>query len=123
MAEAKPAGAAAGAAEGEPDGLTTFGPNVGVDQPDVYKPFRVVIKRWHAVAIWKWKVNDECCGICRMPFDACCPDCNVPGDDCPPVWGKCNHAFHMHCIVKWIKSQENNRQHCPMCRRDWEFRA
>ena len=103
---------------------------------------------WHGVAAWRWNVKDDCCGICRNAFDACCPDCKVPGDDCPPgtystlqqvtsqikltplllllthtaVWGMCNHAFHMHCIVKWLSSQ-TVRQHCPMCRKDWKFRA
>jgi anaphase-promoting complex subunit 11 len=122
----------------------------------------VVIRKVHGVAIWRWDVNDDCCGICRMPFDACCPDCKTPGDDCPPgskiyrgrncavvsggmspnsliasllrsklcvvswmmslfsVWGECTHAFHMHCIVKWVEAQQD-RQHCPMCRREWKF--
>eukprot|EP00622_Pseudochattonella_farcimen_P002183 FR737064.1.p2 GENE.FR737064.1~~FR737064.1.p2 ORF type:complete len:107 (+),score=3.87 FR737064.1:94-414(+) len=57
-----------------------------------------------------------------QPFEACCPDCKVPGDDCPPVWGSCNHAFHMHCIVKWLQAQQT-RQMCPMCRREWQFRG
>ena len=83
---------------------------------------KVTIKRWHGVAHWEWDVNDDCCGICRNAFDACCPDCTTPGDDCPLAWGKCGHAFHLHCIVKWLNSQ-NVRQHCPMCRRDWQFRA
>ncbi|CAM9760903.1 unnamed protein product, partial [Chrysoparadoxa australica] len=81
--------------------------------------------RWHAVGVWQWNVNDEVCGICRMAFDACCPECKMPGDSCPPVWGQCNHAFHMHCIMKWINEQSNQRstpQQCPMCRRDWAFR-
>lgn len=40
--------------------------------------------RWHGVAVWKWDVNDDVCGICRLAFDACCPDCTVPGDSCSP---------------------------------------
>ncbi|TFJ82031.1 hypothetical protein NSK_006699 [Nannochloropsis salina CCMP1776] len=85
---------------------------------------KVKIKRWHAVATWQWDVNDERCGICYTAFEACCPDCHIPGDDCPPVWGRCNHAFHMHCIMKWLNSQQNaNKQTCPACRQKWEFRA
>ena len=83
-----------------------------------------------------FSVKDDCCGICRMEFEECCPACSVPGDDCPPVgisrdylmlnsvfkvWGQCNHAFHMHCIVKWLESQQNVNQQCPMCRADWVF--
>jgi anaphase-promoting complex subunit 11 len=71
------------------------------------------------------------CGICRQAFDDTCPDCAVPGDDCPPVWGACNHMFHMHCIVKWLDSgndaqhvvQQEDRRQCPMCRAEWQFRA
>jgi hypothetical protein len=45
---------------------------------------KVKIKRWHGVAVWKWDVDDDVCGICRMPFEACCPGAKYPGDDCPP---------------------------------------
>ena len=57
---------------------------------------KVKIKRYHAVGIWKWDVDDEVgvlklidspiltlkeqvCGICRMPFEACCPGAKYPG--------------------------------------------
>ncbi|GJU07929.1 probable LRR receptor-like serine/threonine-protein kinase [Tanacetum coccineum] len=76
---------------------------------------------WHAVASWTWDAHDETCGICRMAFDGCCPDCKLPGDDCPLIWGACNHAFHLHCILKWVNSQ-TPQAHCPMCRRDWQFK-
>jgi hypothetical protein len=33
------------------------------------------------------------------------------------VWGKCNHSFHMHCILKWVGSKDHSEQLCPMCRR------
>ena len=61
-----------------------------------------------------------------MPFEACCPGVKYPGDDCPPVWGKvaniiyinmnlqCSHAMHMQCIMKWLESQQNIRQECPV---------
>ncbi|XP_058107039.1 anaphase-promoting complex subunit 11-like, partial [Magnolia sinica] len=78
--------------------------------------------RWHAVASWTWDAQDETCGICRMAFDGCCPDCKFPGDDCPLIWGACNHAFHLHCILKWVNSQ-TPQAHCPMCRRDWQFKG
>lgn len=37
------------------------------------------------------------------------------------VWGKCTHCFHMHCILKWIQS-EQARDQCPMCRQQWQFK-
>ncbi|MBA0633289.1 hypothetical protein Godav_001911 [Gossypium davidsonii] len=76
-----------------------------------------------------------------MAFDGCCSDCKLPGDDCPlsksllrliyltmfigccvAVWGACNHAFHLHCILKWVNSQ-TSQAHCPMCRREWQFKG
>eukprot|EP00007_Cunea_sp_BSH-02190019_P000587 CAMPEP_0174240170 /NCGR_PEP_ID=MMETSP0417-20130205/17736_1 /TAXON_ID=242541 /ORGANISM="Mayorella sp, Strain BSH-02190019" /LENGTH=148 /DNA_ID=CAMNT_0015319211 /DNA_START=33 /DNA_END=475 /DNA_ORIENTATION=+ len=87
----------------------------------------IQINSYHGVAKWHWVVADDTCGICRMPFDGCCTDCHLPGDDCPPVWGRCNHAFHMHCILRWIQSQSQNQEsqppRCCMCRRVWEFRS
>lgn len=82
---------------------------------------KVKVKSWTAVATWRWIANDENCGICRMAFDGCCPDCKLPGDDCPLVWGQCSHCFHMHCIVKWLNSQQVQQQ-CPMCRQEWKFK-
>lgn len=55
--------------------------------------------RWHGVAVWKWDVNEDVCGICRLAFDACCPDCTVPGDNCSP--GK--------CVVLLFVATGNNR--------------
>ncbi|RKP10148.1 anaphase-promoting complex subunit 11, partial [Thamnocephalis sphaerospora] len=74
---------------------------------------------WQAVAVWRWTVEDDVCGICRNPFDACCPDCKMPGDDCALVRGECKHCFHIHCIYKWIRSDQNPDQQCPMDRRPW----
>jgi hypothetical protein len=31
------------------------------------------------------------------------------------VMGECNHSFHMHCIVAWVR-QETSQERCPMCR-------
>ncbi|KAG1925731.1 anaphase-promoting complex subunit [Pimephales promelas] len=90
----------------------------GLNQWHVMK---VKIKQWNGVASWLWVANDENCGICRAPFNGCCPDCKVPGDDCPLVWGQCSHCFHMHCILKWLNSQQVQQQ-CPMCRQEWKFK-
>lgn len=48
------------------------------------RPLNSLFHRWHGVAVWKWDVNEDVCGICRLAFDACCPDCTVPGDNCSP---------------------------------------
>lgn len=82
---------------------------------------KVTIRTWNGVAVWKWLANDDTCGICRVAFDGCCPDCKYAGDDCPLVWGQCSHCFHIHCIMKWLGTQQT--QHlCPMCRQEWKFK-
>jgi anaphase-promoting complex subunit 11 len=78
---------------------------------------KVTIKSWNGVAVWKWLAKDDICGICRFPFHGCCTDCKFAGDDCPLVWGECTHCFHLHCIMKWLQSQ----QQCPMCRKEWKY--
>ena len=56
---------------------------------------KVSIKRWHAIAQWRWDIGSaeadsedadgegDVCGICRVPYEGCCPSCKMPGDDCP----------------------------------------
>ncbi|KAK6350983.1 ubiquitin-protein ligase Anaphase Promoting Complex [Orbilia javanica] len=84
---------------------------------------KVKIKEWHAVATWRWDMpEDEVCGICRVDFDGCCPNCKYPGDDCPLIVGKCQHSFHLHCILSWI-NQESAKGLCPMCRQKFEVAA
>ncbi|KAI8473231.1 MAG: anaphase-promoting complex subunit 11 RING-H2 finger-domain-containing protein [Monoraphidium minutum] len=84
--------------------------------------FEVRVKQWHAVGVWTWDAGDDVCGICRNPFDGCPPECKYPGDDSPVVWGTCGHAFHLQCVTKWLASQAQTEQRCPICRRAWEFK-
>ncbi|GAO49305.1 anaphase-promoting complex subunit Apc11 [Saitoella complicata NRRL Y-17804] len=80
---------------------------------------KVTINSAHFAATWHWSVPpDEVCGICRVPFDGCCPECSIPGDDCPLIWGKCTHVYHLHCILRWINS-ENSKGQCPLDRQPW----
>ncbi|KAI0975427.1 anaphase-promoting complex subunit 11 [Xylaria arbuscula] len=82
---------------------------------------KVKIKKWDAVATWRWDLpEDDVCGICQVHFDGTCPTCKYPGDDCSLLSGKCGHNFHMHCIMEWIK-QGSAKGQCPMCRQKFEW--
>ena len=53
------------------------------------------------------------------PFESPCPSCKIPGDDCPPVEGSCDHYFHLHCIYKWLETN----QKCPLDRKPWSVKS
>lgn len=81
----------------------------------------ITVKKLHVCGEWKWlQGGEDTCGICRMEFESACNMCKFPGDDCPLVLGICRHAFHRHCIDKWIAAPTNQpRAQCPLCRQDW----
>ena len=95
--------------------------DLGASEAGSKSRLKINIRSWSGVAVWKWLANDDTCGICRVAFDGCCPDCKFAGDDCPLVWGECTHCFHIHCIEKWLGTQQTQHQ-CPMCRQDWKYK-
>lgn len=79
---------------------------------------KVVINKSTPVGVWVWpNLSDaeDVCGICRAEFETPCPICWKPGASCPPVTGACSHAFHKHCIEKWVSTYSSEHT-CPMCR-------
>lgn len=68
-------------------------------------PLKVAIKKWHSVCVWQWATREEDCAICHQPFERTCPSCAQPGDECPPVWGACDHHFHLHCVLHGCDSR------------------
>lgn len=83
---------------------------------NAHHTMKITINSITPVYSWHWSVpDDELCGICRISFDGTCPNCLYPGDSCPLTIGTCNHAFHLHCIEKWLQ-QSSSRGLCPMCR-------
>jgi len=64
----------------------------------------------------KWELGDnENCTICMTSYESPCPNCKIPGDECPPIEGNCGHFFHLHCIYKWLETNDK----CPLDREIW----
>lgn len=58
------------------------------------------------------------CAICRNAFGESCIGCknSCPNENCLIAIGKCEHAYHLHCIETWLL----RREVCPMDNSRWE---
>ena len=60
------------------------------------------------------------CAICNSFILQHCIDCQasqVPvNEECKTAIGVCNHAYHFHCISRWVKTRDT----CPLDNEKWE---
>jgi len=77
------------------------------------------ILKWNAVTIWTWADIYDHCSICKNPMAEMCIECQANQDTletkCMKVSGRCNHAFHQHCIDNWVQRHNN----CPLDNLEW----
>lgn len=78
------------------------------------------VDAFYPVFITSWiKETGGVCSICRNLVEGPCVSCQNAGDiskECYLCWGKCGHAFHKHCISRWLPS----RNVCPLDCQPWE---
>lgn len=97
------------------------------------------VTKWAGVAFWSWDISVDNCAICRNHIMDLCIECQTKHSElekdiekdlekdlmdkdgnrekCTVAWGVCRHAFHMHCISRWIKA----RKVCPLDNTPWEY--
>lgn len=59
-----------------------------------------------ACFLWSYRVEQDACGICKSDLTSACIHCVANAEEketCRVLIGTCGHAFHNHCMIKWLK--------------------
>lgn len=79
------------------------------------------VDHWGAVCVWSFKANNDVCIICKNKLTQICATCmsesNVLNKDCFVSSGKCGHAYHKHCISRWLQESDS----CPLDNAPWKY--
>lgn len=76
----------------------------------------IEIRQIFNVAVWKWNIISETCGICKNNIMDPCITCQSnEKKDCIHITGACNHTYHAHCMLDWLK----RRHVCPLDNQPW----
>jgi len=80
--------------------------------------------KWNTTAMWSLDIPLEICAICRYKVLDLCIRCQIKqesassdSEECKVTRGICSHAFHSHCISRWLMT----RQVCPLDNLEWKF--
>ncbi|CAB3367069.1 Hypothetical predicted protein [Cloeon dipterum] len=82
---------------------------------------RFEISVCHLIAAWTREIKIDTCTICRNNINDYCISCEAEdelvGVKCLVAVGHCQHAFHFHCITRWIVKFRV----CPLDAKSWGF--
>lgn len=93
--------------------MTTESPKIDIE-----------LVNWSPYAFWRFKTTSTECPICREHYETGCLTCLTENTiktnfECHISQSKCGHAFHKHCIDKWIQTKGKYCL-CPVCSTPYE---